>query len=107
MTTQSMRGLRGHGPMHWRGDRTGANRIGNETLEEAAFKEFNGAFEALAGQGGEISDADMQLFTDFAMRINYPPNPIRQLNNALRVGPQFPRKCHVQAGCGSRPDRRT
>ena len=49
MTTQSMRGLRGHGPMHWRGDRTGRNRVGGETLEEAAFKEFNDAFDAFAG----------------------------------------------------------
>ena len=88
MTTQSMRGLRGHGPMHWRGDRTGANRVGSETLEEAAFKEFNEAFDALAGLGAEISDADMQAFTDFSMRINYPPNPIRQLDNAL-VGIQL------------------
>jgi len=81
MTTQSMRGLRGHGPMHWRGDRTGANRVGDETLEEAAFKEFNEAFDALAGLGAEISTADMQAFTDFAMRINYPPNPIRAYEN--------------------------
>lgn len=83
MTTQSMRGLTNHGPMHWRGDRTGANRVGGETLEEAAFKEFNEAFDALAGLGSELSDADMQAFTDFAMRINYPPNPIRQLDNSL------------------------
>ena len=83
MTTQSMRGLTNHGPMHWRGDRTGANRIGDETLEEAAFKEFNEAFDALAGLDSELPDADMQAFTDFAMRINYPPNPIRQLDNSL------------------------
>jgi DNA-binding beta-propeller fold protein YncE len=83
MTTQSMRGLRGHGPMHWRGDRSGVNRVGGETLEEAAFKEFNEAFDAFMALAAEISDADMQDFTDFAMRINYPPNPIRQLDNAL------------------------
>jgi len=83
MTTQSMRGLTNHGPMHWRGDRTGNNRVGGETLEEAAFKEFNEAFDALAGLGSELSDADMQAFTDFSMRINYPPNPIRQLDNNL------------------------
>lgn len=83
MTTQSMRGLRGHGPMHWRGDRTGAKRAGGETLEEAAFKEFNEAFDALMGLGANLSDADMQAFTDFALRINYPPNPIRQLDNRL------------------------
>jgi sugar lactone lactonase YvrE len=83
MTTQSMRGLTNHGPMHWRGDRTGASRVDGETLEEAAFKEFNEAFDALQGLGRELSDADMQAFTDFAMRLNYPPNPIRQLDNSL------------------------
>ena len=83
MTTQSMRGLRGHGPMHWRGDRTGTNRVNGETLEEAAFKEFNEAFDGLAGLGQELGEADMQDFTDFAMRIAYPPNPIRQLDNQL------------------------
>lgn len=83
MTTQSMRGLRGHGPMHWRGDRTGANRVNGETLEEAAFKEFNEAFDALAGLGRELNTTDMQDFTDFSMSINYPPNPMRQLDNSL------------------------
>jgi len=83
MTTQSMRGLRGHGPMHWRGDRTGTNRVGGETLEEAAFKEFNEAFDAFMALGAEINDNDMQAFTDFALRINYPPNPIRHLDNSL------------------------
>jgi YVTN family beta-propeller protein len=83
MTTQSMRGLTNHGPMHWRGDRTGANRLDGETLEEAAFKEFNEAFDALAGLGRELPEPDMQAFTDFAMRLNYPPNPIRQLDNSL------------------------
>jgi len=83
MTTQSMRGLTGHGPMHWRGDRTGNNRVGDETLEEAAFKEFNEAFDALAGLGATLDDTDMQTFTEFAMRISYPPNPIRRLDNQL------------------------
>jgi len=81
MTTQSMRGLRGHGPMHWRGDRTGANRRGGETLEEAAFKEFNEAFDALMGLGRELDDDEMQAFTDFSIGIHYPPNPVRQFDN--------------------------
>ena len=81
MTTQSMRGLRGHGPMHWRGDRSGADRSGDETLEEAAFKEFNDAFDAFAALGGTLDEGDMQAFTDFSLRISYPPNPIRQLDN--------------------------
>ena len=83
MTTQSMRGLTGHGPMHWRGDRTGVNRVGGETLEEAAFKEFNDAFVALMGRSAQLSTAEMQQFTDFAMALTYPPNPIRALDNSL------------------------
>lgn len=83
MTTQTMRGLSGHGPMHWRGDRTGASRLTDETIEEAAFKEFNEAFDDLMGRDGPISDADMQAFTDFAMQIAFPPNPVRSLDNSL------------------------
>ncbi len=83
MTTQSMRGIKGHGPMHWRGDRTGASPVGGETLEEAAFKEFNEAFQAFTGRETLLSDSDMQMFTDFAMELSYPPNPIRALDNSL------------------------
>jgi hypothetical protein len=39
MTTQSLRGMANAGPMHWRGDRTGAsNPFGNALDEDAAFK---------------------------------------------------------------------
>ena len=83
MTTQSMRGLTGHGPMHWRGDRSGRDRLPDETLEEAAFKEFNEAFESLMGRAEPLTDEQMQKFTDFAMQIRYPPNPIRNLDGTL------------------------
>ncbi len=83
MTTQSMRGLARHGPMHWRGDRTGAKRLSGETLEEAAFKEFNDAFEGLMARDGQLTASQMQAFTDFSMEITYPPNPIRPLDNSL------------------------
>ncbi|MFM7173570.1 MAG: hypothetical protein ACKO4U_11115, partial [Caldilinea sp.] len=33
MSTQSLRGLAGQGPMHWRGDRTGVTAAADETLE--------------------------------------------------------------------------
>lgn len=85
MTTQSMRGIVGHGPMHWRGDRTGANRANGETLEEAAFKEFNEAFVSLLGRDEEISTEQMQAFSDYAMQLTYPPNPIRALDNQLNA----------------------
>lgn len=87
MTTQSLRGLAHHGPMHWRGDRTGGHEDppGDPLDEEAAFKAFNVAFDGLLGRDeGELTDEEMQKFTDFVLQITYPPNPIRQLDNTLR-----------------------
>jgi hypothetical protein len=85
MATQSMRGIKGHGPMHWRGDRTGTNRVNDETLEEAAFKEFNEAFTGLLGRDEELNDQQMQAFTDYAMELTYPPNPIKALDGSLNA----------------------
>src|SRR5207253_393344 len=62
MTTQSLRGLANHGPMHWRGDRTGgtdATRLNvvpsaqpntGSFDEAAAFTKFNVAFAGLLGR---------------------------------------------------------
>ena len=83
MTTQSMRGLVRHGPQHWRGDRKGENRVNGETLEEAAFKEFNGAFDVLLAKPEMLTNDEMQKFTDFAMQLTYPPNPNRAIDNTL------------------------
>jgi len=89
MTTQSMRGLANHGPMHWRGDRTGGNEAPTAQPnsgtydEDAAFKKFNVAFPGLNGNNAPLNDADLQAFTDFALQITYPPNPIRALDNSL------------------------
>ena len=84
MTTQSLRGLANHGPMHWRGDRTGGNDPGGSTFDEdAAFKKFNVAFAGLLGRSGPLSDSEMQAFTDFILQVTYPPNPIRALDNSL------------------------
>jgi YVTN family beta-propeller protein len=95
MTTQSLRGMANHGPMHWRGDKTngdspGANYqpdtgIYNET---AAFKQFNEAFVNLHGRDAELSDAAMNDFASFALEIMYPPNPIRHLDNSLTTAQQ-------------------
>ena len=89
MTTQSLRGMVHSGPMHWRGDRTGGSTGGDPLDSDAAFKAFNVAFEGLVGRDeGPLSGADMQAFTDFALRLTYPPNPIRRLDNVLRVDEQ-------------------
>ncbi len=91
MTTQSLRGMAGHGPMHWRGDRTGALEAASVQPdsgafnEDAAFKKFNPAFVGLVGRDTTLTTADMQKFTDFVLSVTYPPNPNRALNNALSI----------------------
>jgi hypothetical protein len=83
MTTQSLRGLADAGPMHWRGDRSGANDPGGSHLDEvAAFTKFNAAFTGLQGRAAELDTADMQAFTDYMLTLRYPPNPIKLLTNA-------------------------
>lgn len=89
MTTQSLRGMANHGPMHWRGDRTGGNdevsaQPDSGTFdEEAAFKKFNTAFEGLNGRDSGLTEEELQAFTDFVLELTYPPNPIRNLDNSL------------------------
>ncbi len=82
MTTQSLRGMDNHGPMHWRGDRTGADDEqsvqpdAGAYSENRAFNKFNAAFPGLLGRSQMVSDAEMQAFTDFVLDMTYPPNPI-------------------------------
>jgi mono/diheme cytochrome c family protein len=84
MTTQTLRGMANHGPMHWRGDRTGG---GAQALDEQlAFEAFNVAFDGLLGRDdGEIPAADMTAFGAFILEVVLPPNPIRSLDNSLTV----------------------
>lgn len=83
MSTQSLRGLADAGPMHWRGDRTGRSAAIGDSLELAAFTEFNVAFAELLGRAEMLTDAQMRVFAEFALTIHYPPNPIRALDNSL------------------------
>jgi len=89
LATQSLRGMANHGPMHWRGDRNGgadATSLQPDSgafNEEAAFKQFNPAFMDLLGRSAQLTPAELQKFTDFALQIMYPPNPIRNLDNSL------------------------
>lgn len=81
-----------HGPMHWRGDRTGGNSSptaqpgGGAFDEVAAFGKFNPAFEGLIGRSEQLTPHEMQQFTDFILQVTYPPNPIRNLDNSLTPG---------------------
>lgn len=80
LVTQSLRGLAGNAPYHWRGDR-------------ASFADFNGAFDSLMG-GAAISAADMNAFTAFIDTVVYQPNPNQNLDRTL---PRF-----LQAGDAQR-----
>jgi hypothetical protein len=103
MTTQSLRGMANAGPMHWRGDRSGANNPGGDDLDEdAAFKRFNPAFVGLLGRTAQLTATEMQQFTDFILSVRYPPNPIRNLDNsatgAQSAGQSFFNTTNTDAG---------
>jgi len=96
MTTQSLRGMDNHGPMHWRGDRTGAYEAesvqpnGGAYDENAGFMKFQPAFISLIGRNEKqpLANEDMQKFSNFVLQIMYPPNPIRNLDNTLTAQQQ-------------------
>ncbi|WP_422723952.1 YncE family protein [Hyalangium rubrum] len=94
LSTQSLRGMANHGPMHWRGDRNGGYDASNAQPnsgafdEVAAFKQFNPAFMDLLGRSAQLSPAEMQKFSDFILQVVYPPNPIRNLDNSLTPNQQ-------------------
>src|SRR5204863_4776403 len=77
-----------HGPMHWRGDRTGATFPGDllGLNEQLAFEAFNVAFPGLIGRDqGMIPADDMTAFANFILAVRLPPNPIRALDNSLNA----------------------
>jgi len=69
MTTQTLKGLQGLDPLHWRGDRTN-------------FLHFNGAFDGLLG-GSMLSATDMQAYRTYINTINFEPNPNQNLDRTL------------------------
>ena len=69
LTTQTLRGLNGMDPLHWRGDRTN-------------FTHFNGAFNSLLG-GSALSTADMNAYRDFINTIIFESNPNQNLDRSF------------------------
>jgi DNA-binding beta-propeller fold protein YncE len=87
-TTQTLRGLRFSGAMHWRGDRS-TGPAGNSAFDaEISFNNFAPAFEDLIGSPEQPSSAEMQAFTDFQLQVLPPPNPVRNLDNSLTAAQQ-------------------
>jgi hypothetical protein len=95
MTTQSLRGMANHGPMHWRGDKTDGT-VGGDNYqpdtgifnEQVAFTQFNEAFVNLHGRDSELTAESMNDFANFALELMYPPNPIRHLDDSLTEAQQ-------------------
>lgn len=100
MMTQSMRGMANHGAMHWRGDQTGGNLEADGSQEyniqpdmgiyneRLAFSKFNNTFMTLQGRSARLPTEAMNEFTDFALELMYPANPIRHLDNSLTPAQQ-------------------
>ncbi|SET60412.1 6-phosphogluconolactonase, cycloisomerase 2 family [Stigmatella erecta] len=101
LATQSLRGMANHGPMHWRGDRTGAYTApsvqpNQGAFDEAeAFRQFNPAFVDLLGRSAQLTPAQMQQFSNFILQVTYPPNPVRNLDNSLTPAQQAGRDFFV------------
>ncbi len=87
-TTQTLRGLKYSGAMHWRGDRS-TGPMGTDPFDaEVLFNNFIVAFQSLIGSPVQPSPAQMQQFTDFQLQVFPPPNPVRNLDNSLTAAQQ-------------------
>jgi DNA-binding beta-propeller fold protein YncE len=96
MTTQTLRGMEGSGAMHWRGDRSSPpGTLASAFDENVNFNNFNPAFVGLVGRDTQLAPADMQKFTDFALQIMLPPNPIRRIDGTLTPSQQAGRNFYM------------
>jgi DNA-binding beta-propeller fold protein YncE len=88
MTTQTLRGMDNSSAMHWRGDRaspangTACPDTSNDNCAQNSFNNFNVAFPGLVGNATQLSATQMQQFTNFALQLALPPNPVRALDNS-------------------------
>lgn len=77
MTTQTLQGIIGLEPLHWRGDRDG-------------LENFAPAFLGLQGDDATLTTTEMQEFENFLASIHFPPNPNRNFDNSLRTSVPLP-----------------
>jgi DNA-binding beta-propeller fold protein YncE len=87
-TTQTLRGLKNSGAMHWRGDRSTGIYGTDPFNSNLSFLNFGGAFQTLVGSAVQPSQAQMQNYADFVLQIFPPPNPVRSLDNSLNAAQQ-------------------
>jgi len=70
MVTQTLQGIIGTEPLHWRGDRKN-------------LAEFNPAFVGLDGADRQLTDDEMAKFEAFLATIHFGSNPFRGRDNSL------------------------
>ena len=72
MSTQTLIGLDGAAPFHWRGDRND-------------FTEFAHAANSLLAGDDDFTPKEMARFEAYLATISFPPNPNRNLNGSLKT----------------------
>jgi DNA-binding beta-propeller fold protein YncE len=109
MSTQTLRGLANHGPLHWRGDRTrhfqdqpGEQPDQGSLDEFNSFTEFDVAITGLNGNDQPLDPEVFREFADFALQLTLPPNPIRSLDDSLTPDQAAARALYF--GCSSLSD---
>ena len=109
MSTQTLRGLANHGAQHWRGDRTRRSQTlvpeqpDTGSLDEhASFTEFDEAIVMLNGNDAPLPPELFRDFTNFALQLTLPPNPVRALDDSLSEPQRRARATYF--GCASASD---
>jgi YVTN family beta-propeller protein len=72
MVTQTLQGIIGNEPLHWRGEKPG-------------IEDFNVAYTNLQGADSQLTPVEMQRLKNYVGSIAYPPNPNRNIDNTLRT----------------------
>ncbi|MDB6113023.1 MAG: hypothetical protein JWR69_4773 [Pedosphaera sp.] len=67
LTTQTLRGLQGSEPFHWRGEKTN-------------FLAFASTFNTLLGAATNLTEVDQAAFRDFINTLTFEPNPNQNLD---------------------------
>ena len=71
MTSQTLVGIIGNEPFHWRG-------------EKVDLAEFNEAYTNLQGRASQISATDMAHLSDYLASLTFGPNPNRNIDGTLK-----------------------
>ena len=72
MVTQTLQGIIGNEPFHWRGEKPG-------------IEDFNVAYTNLQGADSQLTPVEMARLKSFVGTIVYQPNPNRNIDNTLKT----------------------